>query len=324
MCSVVHRFYSQCIECVQINIPAHSMYTAFVTEMGRQLQQNFSTDGNETRFRMWRDRKPTRCNNQMFIINFSLNMFRASLCPSSGEQRPCVTAYGVLRWFCWMWLVAVVGCCVVGCEHCEGYCSTTTTNHIHQNQRSTPHAVTHGLCSPEDGHNDAQNMLRQKLIINIWLLHLVGFLSLHTLLTMHGHRNLKVSECLQNSEGVEFLQIWLGADSILGAVQESPVADVCRIDMESYAAPVQVCRALHSDSFCPSQPKNCETLYTENMPVFYNLGIFTATATNSPVLFMNVVEFIGDRSGTVVKVLCYKSEGRWFDPSWCHRNFSLT
>jgi len=30
----------------------------------------------------------------------------------------------------------------------------------------------------------------------------------------------------------------------------------------------------------------------------------------------------GDR--TVVKVLCYKSEGRWFDPSWCHWNFSLT
>jgi len=25
----------------------------------------------------------------------------------------------------------------------------------------------------------------------------------------------------------------------------------------------------------------------------------------------------GDRGGTVVKVLCYKSEGRWFDPSWC-------
>ena len=26
---------------------------------------------------------------------------------------------------------------------------------------------------------------------------------------------------------------------------------------------------------------------------------------------------IGDRGGTVVKVLCYKSESRWFDPSWC-------
>ena len=26
----------------------------------------------------------------------------------------------------------------------------------------------------------------------------------------------------------------------------------------------------------------------------------------------------GDRGGIVVKVLCYKSEGHWFDPSWCH------
>ena len=28
--------------------------------------------------------------------------------------------------------------------------------------------------------------------------------------------------------------------------------------------------------------------------------------------------------GTVVKALCYKSEGRWFDPRWFHWNFSLT
>ena len=28
--------------------------------------------------------------------------------------------------------------------------------------------------------------------------------------------------------------------------------------------------------------------------------------------------YIGDRGSTVIKVLCYKSEGRWFDPSWCH------
>jgi hypothetical protein len=27
--------------------------------------------------------------------------------------------------------------------------------------------------------------------------------------------------------------------------------------------------------------------------------------------------------GTVVKVLFYKSEGRWFDSRWCHWNFSL-
>ena len=32
----------------------------------------------------------------------------------------------------------------------------------------------------------------------------------------------------------------------------------------------------------------------------------------------------GDRGGTVVKVLCYKSEGRWFDSRWCHWNLSST
>ena len=31
-----------------------------------------------------------------------------------------------------------------------------------------------------------------------------------------------------------------------------------------------------------------------------------------------------DRGSAVVKVLCYKLEGRRFDPSWCHWNFSLT
>ena len=32
----------------------------------------------------------------------------------------------------------------------------------------------------------------------------------------------------------------------------------------------------------------------------------------------------GDHGGTVVKVLCYKSEGRWFDFTWFHWYFSLT
>jgi len=31
----------------------------------------------------------------------------------------------------------------------------------------------------------------------------------------------------------------------------------------------------------------------------------------------------GDRGSKVVKALCYKSEGRWFDPSWCQEDFSL-
>ena len=28
-------------------------------------------------------------------------------------------------------------------------------------------------------------------------------------------------------------------------------------------------------------------------------------------------DLLGDRGGTVVKVLHYNSEGRWFDPNWC-------
>ena len=42
-----------------------------------------------------------------------------------------------------MWLVAVVGRCFVGCEHIEQH--TKCSNE---------------LFAPEDGHNDARNMLR--------------------------------------------------------------------------------------------------------------------------------------------------------------------
>jgi len=31
-----------------------------------------------------------------------------------------------------------------------------------------------------------------------------------------------------------------------------------------------------------------------------------------------------DRGSKVGKVLCYKSESRWFDSRWYHWNFSLT
>jgi len=42
------------------------------------------------------------------------------------ENKEPIIAYGVLFWFCWMWLVAVVGRCLAGCEHYEGFCSTGT------------------------------------------------------------------------------------------------------------------------------------------------------------------------------------------------------
>ena len=78
-----------------------------------------------------------------------------------------------------IWCTALVLLVVVGSGCGALLCRTRAV--LQQNQRSTPYAVTHDLCSPEDGHNDARNMLRHKLIINIWLLHLVGFFSLFTL-----------------------------------------------------------------------------------------------------------------------------------------------
>ena len=43
--------------------------------------------------------------------------------------------------------------------------------------------------------------------------------------------------------------------------------------------------------------------------------------TSNYAVTFNVTELIrisGDRGSTVVKILCYKSEGRWFDSRWCH------
>ena len=39
------------------------------------------------------------------------------------ENKGPISAFGVLFWFCWMWLVAVVGRCLAGCEHYEGFCA---------------------------------------------------------------------------------------------------------------------------------------------------------------------------------------------------------
>jgi hypothetical protein len=44
----------------------------------------------------------------------------------------------------------------------------------------------------------------------------------------------------------------------------------------------------------------------------------------SIIIIIIIIIIIGDRGSTAVKVLRYKSEGRWFDPRWCHWNFSLT
>ena len=46
---------------------------------------------------------------------------------------------------------------------------------------------------------------------------------------------------------------------------------------------------------------------------------------NKFIFFFSDFMFVmGDRGSTVVKMLCYKSERRWFDPSLCQWDFSLT
>ena len=42
------------------------------------------------------------------------------------------------------------------------------------------------------------------------------------------------------------------------------------------------------------------------------------------VIFYAGISSERDRGGTVVEVLFYKSEDRWFDSRWCHWSFSLT
>jgi len=54
----------------------------------------------------------------MFIINIFSTCFGHHYTHLQ-ENKTCVTARGVLRWFYCMWLVAVVGRCGVGCEQCS-------------------------------------------------------------------------------------------------------------------------------------------------------------------------------------------------------------
>ena len=72
-------------------------------------------------------------------------MFRASLCPSSGEQAMLTTACGV----CLVVLAAVVQSWDTSCVHCV---KVGIPKLVYQ-------PVVYIVCSPDDGHNDARNML---------------------------------------------------------------------------------------------------------------------------------------------------------------------
>jgi len=106
---------------------------------------------------------PTRCNNidvycqfQMLITDYSLNMFRTSLCPSSGEKD-----HVLLHMVFVLVVLDVAGCgsvvltYVVGCEHCEGCCSSSNL-HVSDIfmpiiRRKRPRITAYGVCAGSVG-----------------------------------------------------------------------------------------------------------------------------------------------------------------------------
>ena len=63
-----------------------------------------------------------------------------------------------------------------------------------------------------------------------------------------------------------------------------------------------------------------DSLLQRKNPLVFSLNLLM----NRLILNEKISVKRGDRGGTVVKVRCYKSEGRWFDPRWCQWNFLLT
>jgi len=133
------------------------------------------------------------------LSNFYLNMFRASLCPSSGEQ-DCVLPHMV---FCTGY--AGCGCVELGLEPCAQSNSNLHTvhtaydpaphNHSQHNQCRTPYAVVHGLVLVM-GIMMPETCSDRSLIINITLVASCWFLSPHPTFMTHGHKGLKVSSYL--------------------------------------------------------------------------------------------------------------------------------
>ena len=143
----------------------------------------------------WRERNQQDATNLMFIIKIYLNMFRASLFPSSGEQE-CALQHMV---FCtgsdgcgcvelgrklyalWRLLFVTVHTARFPAPH----------NHSHHKQCRTPHAAVHTLVLLMMGIMMPETCWDKILIINIGLVASCWFLSLHPTFMMDGHKSLK-------------------------------------------------------------------------------------------------------------------------------------
>ena len=86
------------------------------------LLKNISTLRNPNKViqrgsKVWRERKNQQDATIRCLLSTSVSTCFGHHYAHLQENKDRVTAFGVLLWFCCMWLVAVVGHCVVGCEH---------------------------------------------------------------------------------------------------------------------------------------------------------------------------------------------------------------
>ena len=117
----------------------------------------------------------------MFIIKLLSQHVSDIIIPIIRRIRPCPTACGVSAWVYRLWLAVVLWRCVVSRVHCVKVTVTftqctllttqlhkTTANHsqpqsttAYTPRQNTACSITRSY-SPDDGHNDARNMLRWK------------------------------------------------------------------------------------------------------------------------------------------------------------------
>ena len=109
------------------------------------------------------------------LSNFYLNMIRASLCPSSGEQK-CALPHMVF-WLCWLWL------CGAGTFTVHTARVPVPHNHSHHNQCRSPYAAVHTLFLLMMGIMMPETCWDKGLIINVTLVASWWYLSLHPILS---------------------------------------------------------------------------------------------------------------------------------------------
>ena len=63
--------------------------------------------------KVWRERKNQQDATIRYVLSTSVSTCFGHHYAHLQENKDRVTVFGVLLWFCWMWLVAVVGRCVV-------------------------------------------------------------------------------------------------------------------------------------------------------------------------------------------------------------------